>query len=186
MDSDISGPKTIIVPRDGKKETVKLVAGRNIILYEITGDIRGLQNVLIERGIEFSLTAANDYARLVVPEFDNGSRSYVDGVLKGLLGGRSGNEIECRTDYAMVGVVGNGMESQNGSGYRQDAMGVAAKATRALRRFPIIYNADPGKVSLGYVVRREDSREAQEALYKKFLKQSFLRRMVGFLLPAYK
>ncbi len=172
MDADISGHKTRIVPHDEKRETVKLVAGRDIILYEIDGDIRGLQNVLIERGIEFSLMAVNDHASLMVPEFDRDSRTYIDGILGGLLGGRSDTRMECHTDYAWIGVVGNGMESQNGSGYRQAAMGVAARATAALQKFPIIYNMDPGKVSLGYMVPRKYSAAAQKALYNEFLNGS--------------
>lgn len=167
-DADISGPRTAIVRKDGKKEPVKLVGGRNIIFYKIKGDIRGLHNVLMKKYVEHTAQMSNAWTRLMVPEYDGDSRSYVDGVLSRLLGARPGTKVECYTDLAWVGVVGNGMES-NGSVYRQEAMGIAARAASALSSIDIVYQMDPGEVSLGYVVHRKDSRAAQEALYNEFL-----------------
>lgn len=168
-DTCISGPRTRIISEDPRKETVKLVAGRNVILYEIEGDVKGLQNILTESGVEYRAAVSSDWALLVVPEYDGSSKAYTDGVLGRLLGKRADVRVKCYTDFAWIGVVGNGMDSQNGRTYRQEAMGVAARATAALNDVPIVHAMDPGKVSLGYVVPRDYSKRAQEALYNEFL-----------------
>ncbi|MBI2579702.1 MAG: aspartate kinase [Candidatus Aenigmarchaeota archaeon] len=175
---NIGGPKTRIVYQEGQKTPVKLVAGRDMILYLIEGDIKGLQNMLYDSGMEYVVFLQEDYALLAVPDVDSDTEPYADGALNNLFSSRKRGHVSTRkyAGFSLVGAVGNGMNSlddlENGG-----SVGILDRGSHAIRKrdIPIAFGHDMGKVSIGYILKRRSNdgsrdygMEAQRALYDEF------------------
>lgn len=153
---------TKIVYRTKDTTPVKLVAGRDVIAYEMKGDIRGVQKAFDQTGVEFNLCCSPFYGSLLVPSDASGQ---ADKILDRLFGERLKNgyvKIEKAGVYSWIGAVGKGME---------EARGITARAGYALSSagIDIIYNRDPGKVSVGFVIDAENRKKALAALHEEFL-----------------
>lgn len=161
---DMTGPGTRIVKETAKKVPVKLVAGRNVVVYQVSGGIKGLQGVFDGSGVDWSGAFTDDHARLVVSEETAGyARRLLDGYMQKRRNGQhNGIEVTEERDLAYAGVVGSGM-------YRRPD--VTGKASGALgsRGINIRYNTDPGPASLGFVVGGNDLKPAIETLHREFL-----------------
>lgn len=159
---DISGPRTKVVHRTADMSPVKLVAGRDVSSYEMKGDVRGVQKALDQTGIEFNLCCSPFYGSLLIPSDASGQ---ADRILGSLFEERlkSGYvSVEKEGVYSWIGAVGKGMEH---------ATGITARAGYALSGagIDIIYNRDPGRVSIGFVIDAESREKALAALHEEFL-----------------
>ncbi len=173
---DMDGPKTRIVYKTEEKMPVKFVAGRDIVLYELEGNLRGLHNKLEESGIEFAGFISNDYARIVIPD---DAKDYAARIMGELFengnGSRGDVEIQRYADFSLIGAVGNGMYQNGNENSNESSVGITAAAgsTLSTSGVDIKYNMDPGKVSLGFIVRRGDMAPAINALYRRFLSNGY-------------
>lgn len=158
---DFAGSRTKIVRVSEEKVPVKLVAGRDVVIYELDGDIRGLQNVLAGSGVDWAGQFTDDYARIAISAETD---SYAERLIVGHRerNGKNGLRMSKEDNLAFVGVVGSGM---------YDMQGIVGRAGTALARsgIGIKYNMDPGKVSLGYIVGRNDKMHTVGVLHREFV-----------------
>ena len=159
---DFAGPRTRIVKETEEKVPVKLVAGRDVVIYSLEGDIRGLQNVLANSGVDWAAgPLTDDYARVAVSQETD---SYAERLITGhrRQDGKNGRRMSKEGNLAFVGAVGSGM---------YNTQGIVGRAGTALGRsgIGVEYNMDPGKVSLGYIIGRNDTTPALVALHGEFL-----------------
>lgn len=157
---NFDGPNTEIVRETEEKVPVKLVAGRNVVVYELDGDIRGLQNILAGSGVDWTGQFTDDYARIAVSAETD---SYAERLITGHRGrsGKNGLRMSKEDNMAFVGVVGSGM---------YDMQGIVGRAGTALAKdgIGVKYNMDPGRVSLGYIIGRNNMAQALVALHGEF------------------
>ncbi len=162
---NLAGPGTRIVKETDEKVPVKLVAGRNVVVYQVSGGIKGLQGVFDGSGVDWSGAFTDGHARLVVSEETAGyARRLLDGYMQKRRNGQQHNGIEVTEErnLAYAGVVGSGMYG------RPDVTGKASGALGS-RGINIRYNTDPGPASLGFVVGGNDLKPAIEVLHREFL-----------------
>lgn len=160
---DFDGTKTRIVRETEEKVPVKLAAGRDVVVYNFRGDIRGLQNVLDASGIDWTGLLKRNFGRVVVPQEN---APYAERITSGYFQrakGKNGVKTTKEDSFAFVGVVGSGMHGR---------VNVAGTASAALgrNRINIEYNMDPGEVSLGYIIGRHDRKRAIETFYRQFFR----------------
>ena len=161
---DFNGTRTRIVRDSEEKVPVKLVAGRDVAIYELDGDIRGLQNTLAGSGVDWSGQFTDDYARIAVSQETDSYAERLFAEYQKQRGLSIVLRISKEDGVALVGAVGSGMYG---------SPGIGARFTTALGKNGIsyMYAMDPGKVSLGYIIGRNDIKPAIGALHGEFFAQ---------------
>jgi len=137
----ISGNRTEIRKRCEKSYT--LVGGRDVIESECTL----LQDLikLEEQQIDYAVVGGRGNLKVFLPSEHKPKVSY------------SG-------EYALIGAVSQEFEHQ---------IGISSRLTAALRRegINILYNFDPSRISVGYVIEREDKQRGIKTLYRELIGQ---------------
>lgn len=159
------GPKTRILERSSIEgvRAVKLVAGREVLLYTFTGyDIEDtVLNLERELSKRFDFIRGGGFKReRYFAFFDIDQESKIDDVIASRTGGLDVSSSK----MGLIGLVGEGMRTTKK---------VIERMGRALGDINIVYALDISKISVGAIVERESLKPAIQRLYSDFIKSGY-------------
>ena len=141
---NLEGEKTEIVKKSNQKNMI--IAGRDVVRFSIEKrEISYIIEKLFDNNLDFFLVGTNRYFNLFIPEEFSNLIELGDG--EGLY---------------LAGVVSASMAEEKG---------ISAEASTALNEagINILYNVDPSRISIGFIISREDTTTCIEALYNTFM-----------------
>lgn len=143
---NLEGEKTEIV-----RETLgehMIIAGRDVVRFSTKErNLHSIISQLIERNLDFFLIGTNRYFDLFIPEeFSN------------IIDLREGENLY------LAGVISSAIRAKRG---------VSARASAALNNagVNILYNVDPSKISMGFIIEKKEREACIRALYSTFCDQ---------------